>query len=65
MESKSPSSIARVQQPVGVQRWIPALRMLRSYQRAWLSKDLLAGQGLVNWMAFQINITAFAAVSPS
>ena len=29
--------------PTGLHRWIPGLRMLATYQRAWLLKDLVAG----------------------
>jgi high affinity sulfate transporter 1 len=29
--------------PLGLRRWLPGLRLLRTYQRAWLAKDVLAG----------------------
>lgn len=34
---------ARVARPRGLARWIPALATLRTYQRSWLGKDLVAG----------------------
>jgi high affinity sulfate transporter 1 len=34
---------ARVARPRGLSRWIPALAALKTYQRSWLSKDLVAG----------------------
>ena len=37
----STSSFARVEQ------WIPGIRVLRTYERAWLSRDLIAGIVLV------------------
>jgi len=33
----------RTAQPHGVSRWIPGLAALRTYQRPWLAKDLVAG----------------------
>ncbi len=33
----------REQRPRGLRRWIPGLQILRTYQRAWLIKDLSAG----------------------
>ena len=33
----------RVARPQGCSRWIPALPALRTYQRAWLAKDIVAG----------------------
>jgi high affinity sulfate transporter 1 len=33
----------RVAQPRGLARWIPALAQLKTYQRPWLAKDLVAG----------------------
>jgi high affinity sulfate transporter 1 len=32
--------------PGGLSRWLPALAALRSYRRAWLAKDILAGLAL-------------------
>jgi hypothetical protein len=29
--------------PGGVEKWIPGVRALRGYQRAWLPRDLVAG----------------------
>lgn len=34
----------------GLARWIPALRWLRSYQRAWLRPDLIAGLTLAAYL---------------
>src|SRR5512136_1519175 len=34
---------ARVARPSGLNRWIPALPALKTYQRSWLTKDLVAG----------------------
>lgn len=34
---------ARTERPRGISRWIPAIGALRSYQRAWLPRDLAAG----------------------
>src|SRR5512144_843764 len=34
---------ARVARPRGLRRWIPALAALKTYQRSWLTKDLVAG----------------------
>jgi len=42
MEQRA-NPFARVAQPSGLGRWIPALSAVRTYQRAWLPKDLLAG----------------------
>jgi high affinity sulfate transporter 1 len=33
----------RAAQPRGLNRWIPALPVLRTYQRSWLAKDVVAG----------------------
>jgi high affinity sulfate transporter 1 len=33
----------RVARPRGLRRWVPALNMLRTYQRRWLIRDLSAG----------------------
>ena len=29
--------------PTGIAKWMPGLASLRSYQREWLPKDLIAG----------------------
>ena len=29
--------------PTGIQRWVPGVRMLHTYQRTWLTRDLIAG----------------------
>lgn len=34
---------AREARPRGLRRWIPALAVLRAYQRGWLAKDITAG----------------------
>src|SRR5512136_1034933 len=34
---------AREARPRGLRRWIPSLVMLRTYKRAWLAKDIVAG----------------------
>jgi len=34
---------ARQAPPRGLLRWLPGLRLLRTYQRAWLAKDVVAG----------------------
>lgn len=34
---------ARSQRPQGFSRWIPAIQALRTYQRAWLPRDIAAG----------------------
>ncbi|MBL8146051.1 MAG: SulP family inorganic anion transporter [Anaerolineae bacterium] len=34
---------ARIERPHGIGRWIPAIPALRTYQRAWLPRDLAAG----------------------
>src|SRR3954465_14462195 len=34
---------AREAGPRGLGRWLPGLTMLRGYERAWLTKDLIAG----------------------
>lgn len=42
-EQGSTNPFTRVARPSGLSGWIPALPALRTYQRAWLSKDLMAG----------------------
>jgi high affinity sulfate transporter 1 len=36
-------AFARKARPAGIARWMPGIALLRSYQRAWLAKDLAAG----------------------
>src|SRR5262245_1458345 len=36
--------------PSGVARWIPAVEWLRGYDRAWLTRDLVAGLTLAAYM---------------
>ena len=43
MTTSEANPFARVARPSGLSRWIPAIPALRTYQRAWLSKDLMAG----------------------
>jgi high affinity sulfate transporter 1 len=43
VEHQQANPFVRVAQPRGLGRWIPALAALRTYQRAWLPKDILAG----------------------
>ena len=43
LEQRAPNSFARTGPAKGVGRWLPGLRTLRSYQAAWLPKDLAAG----------------------
>jgi len=43
MESQVQNPFVRTAQPHGVSRWIPGLAALRTYQRPWLAKDLVAG----------------------
>jgi high affinity sulfate transporter 1 len=42
-EQHATNPFARVARPRGLSRWIPALVALKTYQRAWLTKDLVAG----------------------
>jgi len=42
-ETPSANPFARVARPRGLDRWIPALPALKTYQRSWLTKDLTAG----------------------
>ncbi len=37
LQSSSPSRLAQAE------KWVPGLRALRSYQRSWLPRDLVAG----------------------
>jgi len=39
----SADSSTRTPQPRGLRRWVPGISLLRSYQRAWLTRDLCAG----------------------
>ena len=43
MEQQAANPFVRVARPHGLSRWIPALPALRSYQPAWLPKDIVAG----------------------
>lgn len=36
-------SAATAEAPRGIQRWVPGVRMLRTYRRGWLRSDLVAG----------------------
>lgn len=42
-ESESINPFARSARPRGLRRWLPALALVRAYQRSWLIKDLVAG----------------------
>ena len=42
-EIKPANPFVRVARPHGLGRWIPGLAALRTYQRPWLAKDLMAG----------------------
>jgi MFS superfamily sulfate permease-like transporter len=41
--SRPQNPFARRAAPQGLRRWIPILTVLRTYERAWLAKDLVAG----------------------
>jgi high affinity sulfate transporter 1 len=41
--STTTSPFTRVAPPRGLRRWMPILTMLRTYQRGWLAKDIVAG----------------------
>ena len=43
MEQQAANPFVRVARPQGLSRWIPALPALRTYQPAWLPKDIVAG----------------------
>jgi len=43
VEHQPANPFVRVAQPRGLSRWIPALSAVRTYQRAWLPKDIVAG----------------------
>jgi high affinity sulfate transporter 1 len=43
VEQQDANPFVRVARPRGLSRWIPALPALRTYQRPWLAKDLMAG----------------------
>jgi high affinity sulfate transporter 1 len=43
LEQHDANPFARVARPSGLSRWIPAIPVLRTYQRPWLAKDLTAG----------------------
>ena len=42
-DQQAVNPFARTARPRGLSRWIPALAALKTYQRSWLSKDLVAG----------------------
>ncbi len=42
-EPHGANPFVRVERPRGLSRWIPALDAVRTYQRPWLAKDLMAG----------------------
>jgi len=42
-EHREANPFVRVARPRGPSRWIPALVALRTYQRSWLTKDIVAG----------------------
>ena len=44
-------AVAREGRPV--ERWIPGIRVFRTYQRAWLPRDLIAGVVLVTLLVPQ------------
>ena len=46
-QSAGPSRLAQVE------KWMPGLRALRSYQRTWLPRDLIAGVVLVTLLVPQ------------
>nr|MBP7690127.1 SulP family inorganic anion transporter [Thermoflexales bacterium] len=39
----TPNPFTRTARPRGLRRWLPALTLVRTYQRGWLIKDLVAG----------------------
>ena len=43
LDHRAPNPFVRAAPPQGLSRWIPALAALRTYQRRWLAKDLMAG----------------------
>ncbi len=43
LERRAPKSFARTGPPKGLGRWLPGVHTLRSYQAAWLPKDIAAG----------------------
>ena len=43
MEQHAANPFVRTARPQGLSRWIPGLAALRTYQPAWLAKDLMAG----------------------
>src|ERR1035437_11060808 len=42
-EGESVNPFARAARPSGRHRWLPILVLVRTYQRSWLVKDLVAG----------------------
>jgi high affinity sulfate transporter 1 len=43
MKSHNANPFVRAGRPRGLSRWIPALTALRTYQRTWLPRDIVAG----------------------
>lgn len=43
MEPHDANPFVREPRPAGLSRWIPGLAAVRTYQRPWLAKDLMAG----------------------
>src|SRR5271157_1813904 len=45
-KGESVNPFARAARPRGLRRWLPALELVRTYQRSWFVKDLVAGLAL-------------------
>ncbi len=45
-KGESVNPFARAARPRGLHRWLPALELVRTYQRSWFVKDLVAGFAL-------------------
>jgi high affinity sulfate transporter 1 len=43
MEQQQANPFVRAAMPEGPSRWIPALTAIRTYQRSWLARDIIAG----------------------
>src|SRR5512142_1102946 len=43
VQPQAANPFVRVARPDGLGRWIPALAAVRSYQRSWLGRDIVAG----------------------
>ena len=43
LDQRAPNSFVRAAPAKGIGRWLPGLRTLRTYQAAWLPKDIAAG----------------------